>query len=390
MTNEEQNPLSIIEEANTKTLDYFNKTYLSNLELVQKLKTELFELEVQIETLQKTRDLYTYQGEDRRNVFSPLTDIRSSSVSRGAQLGEQVKALEDAKESLENRIAQLEADISFYKEQVDMLSKASKCIHTVLIGKKESKNILADESGDTGIEFIETADTEDKSTHNYNMLRLEDYERYRCANSLNKNVKEELISNLNKLDVLKWLLHSDIGRAMVTLTELHNSSENVLNSLDKVLYRLNYNVDTKQPIWDQVDKLIDAYKKIHPECMIDYSCDCTEHELNIPPVITVRLIAMLREIFNNIFKHSNANRVTAKIFISSRLIDVYVNDNGVGIPEDYLDRAAWHSGLHKLHETIYQLDGKLQIEGDLISGTNVRFSFPIKQPSLNSARGFVK
>ena len=390
MTNEEQNPLSIIEEANTKTLDYFNKTYLSNLELVQKLKTELFELEVQIETLQKTRDLYTYQGEDRRNVFSPLTDIRSSSVSRGAQLGEQVKALEDARESLENRIAQLEADISFYKEQVDMLSKASKCIHTVLIGKKESKNILADESGDTGIEFIETADTEDKSTHNYNMLRLEDYERYRCANSLNKNVKEELISNLNKLDVLKWLLHSDIGRAMVTLTELHNSSENVLNSLDKVLYRLNYNVDTKQPIWDQVDKLIDAYKKIHPECMIDYSCDCTEHELNIPPVITVRLIAMLREIFNNIFKHSNANRVTAKIFISSRLIDVYVNDNGVGIPEDYLDRAAWHSGLHKLHETIYQLDGKLQIEGDLISGTNVRFSFPIKQPSLNSARGFVK
>ena len=390
MTNEEQNPLSIIEEANTKTLDYFNKTYLSNLELVQKLKTELFELEVQIETLQKTRDLYTYQGEDRRNVFSPLTDIRSSSVSRGAQLGEQVKALEDAKESLENRIAQLEADISFYKEQVDMLSKASKCIHTVLIGKKESKNILADESGDTGIEFIETADTEDKSTHNYNMLRLEDYERYRCANSLNKNVKEELISNLNKLDVLKWLLHSDIGRAMVTLTELHNSSENVINSLDKVLYRLNYNVDTKQPIWDQVDKLIDAYKKIHPECMIDYSCDCTEHELNIPPVITVRLIAMLREIFNNIFKHSNANRVTAKIFISSRLIDVYVNDNGVGIPEDYLDRAAWHSGLHKLHETIYQLDGKLQIEGDLISGTNVRFSFPIKQPSLNSARGFVK
>lgn len=390
MTNEEQNPLSIIEEANTKTLDYFNKTYLSNLELVQKLKTELFELEVQIETLQKTRDLYTYQGEDRRNVFSPLTDIRSSSVSRGAQLGEQVKALEDARESLENRIAQLEADISFYKEQVDMLSKASKCIHTVLIGKKESKNILADESGDTGIEFIETADTEDKSTHNYNMLRLEDYERYRCANSLNKNVKEELISNLNKLDVLKWLLHSDIGRAMVTLTELHNSSENVINSVDKVLYRLNYNVDTKQPIWDQVDKLIDAYKKIHPECMIDYSCDCTEHELNIPPVITVRLIAMLREIFNNIFKHSNANRVTAKIFISSRLIDVYVNDNGVGIPEDYLDRAAWHSGLHKLHETIYQLDGKLQIEGDLISGTNVRFSFPIKQPSLNSARGFVK
>ena len=378
MTNEEQNPLSIIEEANTKTLEYFNKTYLDNLELIQKLKTELFELEVQIETLQKTRDLYTYQGEDRRNVFSPLSEIRSSTISRGAQLAEQINDLVDAKESLENRIKQLEADIAFYKEQVDMLSKAGKCIHTVLIGKKESKNAVADET-DSGIEFIETADTEDKSSHNYNMLRLEDYDRYRCAGALNRNVKEELISNLNKLDVLKWLLHSDISRAMVTLTELIGSQKGILNSLDKVLFHLNYNIDTKQPIWDQVDKLFDAYKKAHPECMIDYSCDCTEHELDLPAVITVRLISMLREVMNNVFKHSNANRVTAKIFISSRLIDVYVNDNGVGIPDDYLDRAAWHSGLHKLTETIYQLDGKLHIEGDLISGTNVRFSFPIKR-----------
>ena len=75
------NPLTIIEEANTKTLEYFNKTYLSNLELVQNLKTELFELEVQIETLEKTRDLYTYHVDNRRNVFSPLSDSGNSSIS---------------------------------------------------------------------------------------------------------------------------------------------------------------------------------------------------------------------------------------------------------------------------------------------------------------------
>ena len=50
MTKDERNPFNIIEEANSKTLEYFNKTYISNLELIQNLKTELFELEVQIET----------------------------------------------------------------------------------------------------------------------------------------------------------------------------------------------------------------------------------------------------------------------------------------------------------------------------------------------------
>lgn len=377
MPTNETNPLNIIEEANSKTLDYFNKTYVSNLELVQSLKTELFELEVQIETLEKTRDLYTYHIDNRRSIFSPLAGENDHTTTKGHQIELQIQDLKDAKERMEKRIGDLEQDIEFYKEQVSMLSKANKCIHTVLVGSSHDE--LDSSSSDDAIEFIETEDTETKTTHPYTMLMLEDYENYQFASSLDQNIKQELISNLNKLDVLKWLLHSDIGRAKVTLNELHTSQQSILDSLDDVLEHLNYNIDTKQPIWDQVNKLIGCYQHDHPECMIDFSCDCTEHELNLPPVITIRLVKMLREVFDNIFKHSNANRITAKIFISSRLIDVYVNDNGVGIPDDYLERSNWSSGLHRVHELIYQLDGKLQIQGDLISGTNVRFSFPIKK-----------
>lgn len=378
MTKEENNPLNIIEEANSKTLDYFNKTYVENLELVQNLKTELFELEVQIDTLEKTRELYTYDVDDRRNVFSPFTSNTDPSSTKGHQLALQIKDLEDAKERLIKRIETIEKDIEFYKEQVAMLSKAGKCIHTVLIGSNHESSD-SPEASEELIEFIETENKDEKITHPYTMMMLEDYENHKLSTSLDQNVKQELISNLNKLDVLKWLLHSDIGRAQVTLNELHTSQQSILESIDDILYHLNYNIDTKQPIWDQVNKLVDNYRQSHPECMIDSTCDCTEHDIELPSVITIRLIQMLREVFDNIFKHSNANHITSKIFISSRLIDVYVNDNGVGIPEDYLDRASYSSGLHKLHETIYQLDGNIQIQGDLISGTNVRFSFPIKK-----------
>lgn len=376
MPKDENNPLNIIEEANSKTLDYFNKTYVKNLELVQSLKTELFELEVQIETLEKTRDLYTYHIDNRRNVFSPLSTTSDTSSTKGQQIALQIKDLEDAKERLKKRISDLEEEILFFKEQVSMLSKANKCIHTVLVGSNHDTDSSDSEEL---IEFIETENPQEKPTHPYTLMMLEDFENYKRASVLDQNIRQELVSNLNKLDVLKWLLHSDIGRAKITLDELHHSQQTVLDSIDVMLDGLNYNIDTKQPIWDQVNKLVDGYRQSHPECMIDSSCDCTEHELNLPPVITIRLIQMLREIFDNIFKHSNANRITSKIFISSRLIDVYVNDNGVGIPEDYLDRANWSSGLHRLHEIVYQLDGKLEIKGDLISGTNVRFSFPIKK-----------
>lgn len=377
MTNDDTNPIKIIEESNSKTLDYFNKTYVHNLELVQSLKTELFELKVQIETLEKTKDLYTYNTDNRRSVFSPIANEQNTSITKGKQIALQIKDLQDVKGSLENRIADLEQDIIFYKEQVEMLSKAGKCIHTILTEKNHSDDDILEEGN--AIEYIETEDVESKAKHAYKMMMLEDYSCYNFARQLDQTVKQELISNLNKLDVLKWLLHSDLGRAKVTLSELHNSSQNVLESLDIVLEQLNYTIDAKQSTLEQVEKLIDGFRKKHSECIIEATCDCTEHELNLPSVITIRLLRMLREVFDNIFKHSNANMVTAKIFISNRLIDVFVSDNGVGIPEDYLDRSDWHSGLHRLHETIYQLDGKLDIQGDLISGTSIRFSFPIKK-----------
>ncbi|MDO5154344.1 MAG: ATP-binding protein [Eubacteriales bacterium] len=377
MSNENTNPLNIIEEANSKTLDYFNRTYVSNLELVQGLKTELFELDMQIDTLERTRELYTYHIDTRRNVFSPVSDTpNSTSITKGRQIELQIQDLQDAKKRLENRIAELEEDIAFYKEQVEMLSQASKCIHTVLVGRHPEE---PEDDELEAIEFIEQEEVEHDSNHGYNLFRLEDYEHYHMASNLDQNVKQELIANLNKMDVLKWLLHSDVSRAKITLDELLNSSKSILHSIDDLLEDLNYHIDTKQPIWDQINKLMNRYQDMHPECMIDASCDCTEHDISLPSVITYRLVGMIKEVFDNVFKHSNANKVTAKVFISSRLIDVYINDNGVGIPEDYLDRSDWSSGLHRLQEIIYQLDGKLQITGDLISGTNVRFSFPIKE-----------
>ncbi len=243
MPNEEINPLNIIEEANSKTLAYFNKTYVSNLELVQSLKTELFELEIQIETLEKTRELYTYHIDNRRNVFSPFSEESNQPMTKGKQIALQIKDLEDARERLKKRISTLEQDIVFYKEQVEMLSKARKCIHTILVGNSHNKPVNSLELEDA-IEFIETEDSEAKTTHNYNILQLEDYEHYLYAAELNQNIKQELISNLNKLDVLKWLLHSDLGRAKVTLDELHTSQKAILDSLDDILEHLNYNIDT--------------------------------------------------------------------------------------------------------------------------------------------------
>jgi two-component system sensor histidine kinase DegS len=48
--------------------------------------------------------------------------------------------------------------------------------------------------------------------------------------------------------------------------------------------------------------------------------------------------------------------------------------------------SSWHSGLHRLHEIVHLFGGKVQIDGDIISGTNVRFSFPICLEEANEKK----
>ncbi len=112
-------------------------------------------------------------------------------------------------------------------------------------------------------------------------------------------------------------MKSDITRAKVTLDELVNSTNEISDSLDSILADLASNIDMNEPIWTLLDDTIFKYKEAHPECVIESDIDCPEYDLQIPEIIILNLIYILREIFDNAFKHSNANRIVIKKYISA-------------------------------------------------------------------------
>ena len=105
--------------------------------------------------------------------------------------------------------------------------------------------------------------------------------------------------------------------------------------------------------------------------------------MNIPDIVSTHLILIIEELMKNIFTHSSANKVAVKIYLSSKLIDVYINDNGVGIDSNYSETSPWYSGLHKIREIVYLLGGTFKItnnssdDSEEPNGTNVRLTIPL-------------
>lgn len=370
--------LTVVKESNEQMLSYFESVYITKLESLQHLKSENFEIEVKIEELEKTKQLYSFKTNDSKSIFSPLSTNSSTEHERSRVLETQLQDLRGAKAALAARIATLEQELSSIQDKLNMLNKSASALKQLSSDTELAETTTPSASDD----FVFLEEEADNVNHGYNILMLEEFHNTQLAHILSHFVKSPLTNNQNKLEVVGWLLNSDIDRARVTLKDMQANTDEMMKCVDDLIARLQHPIDMKQPVWMVLDDFITRYRDLHPECVIEADKDCPETDISIPPIVMITFMQIMTEIFENVFKHSNANKITTKIIISNRLIDVFINDNGVGIQDNYLRTSKWYSGLHRVHEAIYLLDGKINIQGDLISGTNVRFSFPIDQRTL--------
>lgn len=365
--------LKTVRDSNQEILDYFNELYVEKLEQIQALKTEQFELKIKIDELMKTLEVYSFKNSAGHNVFSPFSTTTTTQEEKAAQIEQELKELNASDAELTANIHSLQADADELKGRITRIHTATKKLDAFL-------DEMAEEFTKEAVALEKEPVEEDLPVinHGFNILRLKKYDQDKLVQSLHTDILDQLDRTRHTLDSLLWLIKSDVNRAKVTLDELIDSTASMEDSLKAILLGLTGDIDATVPIETLLEDTIFRYKDAYPECVIESDIDCPDASIEIPEIITISLIRILCECLDNIYKHANANRVSINIQIYSDQISVHINDNGIGIDENYSHTSPWNSGLHRIQEIIYLLNGQLKIEGDIISGTDIRFSIPIE------------
>lgn len=366
--------LKTVRDSNQEMLDYFNGLYVAKLEQIQALKTKQFELNIKIDELMKTLEVYSFKNSAGHNVFSPFSTTTTTQEEKAAQIEQELKELNASDAELTANIHSLQADADELKSRITLLHTATRKLDTFLDEladefTKESTALEDDESTEENLPVI---------NHGFNILRLKKYDQDKLVQTLHTDILDQLDRTRHTLDSLSWLIKSDINRATVTLDELIERTISMKDSLNAVLSGLTGDIDTSVPLETLLRDTIFRYKDTHPECVIESDIDCPDASIEIPEIIKISLIRILCECLDNVYKHANANRIDINIQILSDQISVHINDNGIGIDENYSHTSPWNSGLHRIQELIYLLNGQLKIDGDIISGTDIRFSIPVE------------
>lgn len=364
-----------IKSANQMMLDYFNKSFLSQLEDIQNLKTQIFEIDIKMDELDKTKDIYAFKTNSRKSVFSPVTND-GADTERNKIIQEQIKDLQSVKETLTLKLRSMELQLNKLRQYLEALNNAEDALHSF---EPRYTTDDPDHTDHYGFTFLQEEQKEDISSHGYNILMLDAYDRALTQTILDKQIKTGLESICNKLDMISYLIGTDVGRAKLTLQEIIHNSRQMAHTVDEMEEKLNSFSSSDQPLKEQLEAYLNEFKQKNTAIEITASVETPNPNISYHPVFNINFMRLIAIFFDNISAHANASKVTLKVSLTPNIAEVILTDNGTGIKDSYMEDSPWYSNLHKAKEILYMLCGKLDISGDDTSGTTVKFSFPIQQ-----------
>ena len=106
-----------IRKSNTELYNYFNSRYKECSERLQKNQASLFEINIRLEELERTKNAYISTNNARKNLFSPLPLSKEES-EKEASLEEEITKLRAAKRELQNKISEDEASQKFFNRKL--------------------------------------------------------------------------------------------------------------------------------------------------------------------------------------------------------------------------------------------------------------------------------
>lgn len=364
-----------IKSANQTMLDYFNKAFLAQLEDIQNLKTQIFEIDIKIDELDKTKDIYAFKTNSRKSVFSPVTND-GVDTERNKIIQEQIKDLQSVKETLTLKLRSMELQLNKLRQYLEALNAAQDALSSF---EPRYTTDDPDHTDNYGFTFLQDDAKEDISAHGYNILMLDAYDRALTQTILDKNIRTGLESMENKLDMINYLIGTDVGRAKLTLQEILHNTKQLIHNVDDMSDNLNRFSNSNKPLKEQLEIYLNDFKQKNPKLDITASVETPDANISYHPVFNINFMRLMQIFLDNIAAHADASKVTLQASLTPNTIEVILKDDGVGIKENFMADSPWYSSLHKAKEILFMLCGKLDISGDVISGTTVKFSFPIQQ-----------
>ena len=192
------------------------------------------------------------------------------------------------------------------------------------------------------------------------MLHVEEIERRRISRELHDEAGQSLLCIRLQLEMIEQSLPESEGEYKAKLMEARDLTERTILEMRRLIAALSPAVLEQLGLGAALKALINRFQRVQPNCEVELKIGQLEHPLpQQTETISYRLV---QECFNNIGKHSQADKVNVSLESADGWLKLTVQDNGVGfnIEDAFAKRESF--GLSGMRERVALLGGSFQVE----------------------------
>jgi two-component system sensor histidine kinase UhpB len=146
-----------------------------------------------------------------------------------------------------------------------------------------------------------------------------------------------------------------------------------------MLNRLKLGVLNELGLEEGLIDLMDTWKLRHPKMNLQYQINLK----GLPKtneIISITTYRIIQECLTNISRHAKAKHVEIQIQCikknaASKMIDIHVQDDGIGLSKSHRDGF----GLSGMRERIHEVSGNIKIASEVNQGVSLHIQLPLKR-----------
>ncbi len=219
--------------------------------------------------------------------------------------------------------------------------------------------------------------------YRYNLIKKENET---LSDELNK-IKLETVRNILDTQIKEQQriaedLHDVLGSQLSALkikiafllkNEQQNEIDNLIDDISGNTRKIAHNLIPDELNNNSISDIIATYlKQLNNKGTIKFNFIQTGEPVEFSKEIEINIYKILMEIINNIIKHSQAEEATVQFFFKEEELQIFVEDNGVGIEHTF----SAGMGIKNIYKRVEHLRGKIVIDSRPGS-TSIIITLPI-------------
>lgn len=210
------------------------------------------------------------------------------------------------------------------------------------------------------------------------LLEIQEREQKRISNELHDTTVQNLTMLIHKAELCEQLADRDIIQTKLELQMMKESLRKTIQELRNIIYNLRPMSVDDLGLTETIERFVSQKEFEEHPMKITFRISGKEPK-NIKPIITITILRVIQELFNNAKKHAQCKRFDIFVVFNKNTVDIEVIDDGVGFSKDEICQDGKNFGLAIITERVGLLSGKFNIESQKGNGTKATIEVPIEQ-----------